>query len=624
MIKRQSVNSPTRRKRVAQRPPTNRTVTTRKTNTVKKQRSQPSVGTTNTYKTKRAPRRQFQRPPVRHGSRFSKGKLKIIPLGGVEEIGRNMTIFEYENDIVIIDMGLQFPEEDMPGIDYVIPDSTYLNDKAKNIRGVIITHGHFDHIGGIPHLAPKLGNPQFYATPLTSAIIKKRQEDYTDSPPLNINVVDKKDKVQLGKFSVEFFHVNHNIPGGVGVVLRTPVGNIFYTGDFKFDFAPIADEPADIGRIASLANDGALILMSDSTGADSPGHSMSESQIQNNLEEIFKKEEGRIIAATFSSLISRIQEIITIAEKHNRKVAIDGYSMKTNVEIARKLGHIKTKRNTIIPINKANNFPDKNIVVLCTGAQGEGRAVLMRIINNEHRFIKIKPKDTVVFSSSVVPGNERTVQSLKDSIYKRGAKVIHYKMMDVHAGGHAQVEDLKMMINLVKPKFFIPIHGNYYMLKLHTEIAQKLGMPEKNTVIPGNGKIIEATANSLKLTTTKVPTNYVMVDGLGVGDIGQIVLRDRQVMSKDGMFTVIIAIESKTGNIIQEPDIISRGFIYMKESRELVEEARKKIKDVVKQKTKEKPINWTYVRNNLRDILGDFLYQKTQRRPMILPVIIEV
>ncbi len=579
--------------------------------------------------TRRANPRKQQRPQKRPYSAqskptFRKGKLRVIPLGGVEEVGRNMTIFEYDQDIVIIDMGLQFPEEDMPGIDYIIPDITYLKDKTKNIRGVIITHGHYDHIGGIPHLMQELGNPPIYTTALTGAIIKKRQEDYPGVAPLKINVVNKTDKIQLGKFSAEFFHVNHNIPDGIGVVLHTPPGNIFYTGDFKFDFSPIADKPADIGRIASMAEKGALLLMSDSTGADTPGHSTSESQIQNTLEEIFKNEKGRIIAATFSSLISRIQELITIAEQNGRKVAIDGYSMKTNVEIARNLGFIKTKKHTLIKIEQANNYPDDKVLILCTGAQGEGRAVLMRIINNEHRHIKIKPNDAVIFSSSVVPGNERSVQNLKDSIYKRGARVIHYKMMDVHAGGHAQVEDLKMMLNLVKPKFFVPIHGNYYMLKLHGQLAEKIGIKPENIAIPSNGQVIELDDKNINLTKTKVPTNHIMVDGLGVGDVGHIVLRDRQVMSKDGMFTLIVAIDSKTGKIIQEPDIISRGFIYMKESRQLVEDARKKIKDIVAQKTKEKPINWTYVKNDLRDIMGDFLYQRTQRRPMVLPVIIEV
>ncbi len=550
--------------------------------------------------------------------------LKIIPLGGVEEVGRNMTVFEYGSDIVIIDMGLQFPDEDMPGIDYIIPDISYLKKKAKNIRGIIITHGHYDHIGAIPHLVGDLGNPPIYTTDLTAAIIKKRQEDYPNASPLNVQIISKKDRIQLGRFSAEFFHVNHNIPGGIGVVLHTPVGNVFYTGDFKFDFSPIADHPADIGRIAYLANQGALILMSDSTGADKPGHSLSESQIQNNLEEIFKQEKGRIIAATFSSLISRIQELITIAEKYKRKVAIDGYSMKTNVEIAKNLGYLKVKKGTLIGIDKVNDYPDQKVLILCTGAQGEGRAVLMRIINNEHKYVRIKPGDTVIFSSSVVPGNERTVQNLKDSIFKRGAKVIHYQMMDVHAGGHAQTEDLKMMINLIKPKFFIPIHGNYYMLKLHAEIAQKVGIPEKNIIVPANGQIIEANRHQIRLTNKKVPTDYIMVDGLGVGDVGQIVLRDRQVMSKDGMFTLIVVVDKKTGQLLQSPDIISRGFIYMKESKELVEEAREKIRQIVREKTKEKPINWTYLRNSLREIMGEFLYQRTQRRPMVLPVIIEM
>lgn len=550
--------------------------------------------------------------------------LKIIPLGGLEEVGRNMTVFEYGDDIIVIDMGLQFPEEDMPGIDYIIPNVSYLEERSKNIRGVIITHGHYDHIGAIPHIMPKIGNPPIYTAQLTAQIIKKRQEDYPNGFNLNINTVKKTDRLKLGCFEVEFFHINHNIPDSMGVALHTPVGTIIYTGDFKFDHSPVGDKPADIAHIAQLGAKGVLLLMSDSTDAGVPGYSISEKTIQDTLEDIFKKAEGRIIAATFSSLISRIQELIYLAEKYHRKVIIDGYSMKTNVEIAQNLGYLEAKKDTLIKLEKINDFPDDKILVLCTGAQGEGRAVLMRIVNKEHRYIRIKEKDTVIFSSSVIPGNERTVQHVKDTLSRHGAKIIHYQMMDVHAGGHAQAEDLKMMINLVKPKFFIPIHGNYYMLKLHAELAQIVGIPEKNIIIPSNGQVVKLNSKNIYLTDELAPTNYVMVDGLGIGDVGQVVLRDRQMMSKDGMFTIIVIIDSKTGKIIQEPDIISRGFIYMKESGELLGQTKRKVKQIIAQKTKEPPINWTYVRTTLRDSIGQFLYSKTQRRPMILPVLIEV
>jgi len=552
-------------------------------------------------------------------------RLRIIPLGGLEEVGRNMTLFEYGQDIIIVDMGLQFPEEDMPGIDYIIPNINYLKGKEKNIRGVFITHGHLDHIGAIPHLMPKLGNPPIFTAALTAGLIKRRQEDYPNEKSLNIKVVNFESSVNLGTFRVEFFHVNHNIPDVLGMAIHTPEGLIIHTGDFKFDHSPITDKPADIGRIAQLGSQNVLALMSDSTDAENPGYSISEREIQKTLDTVFLKAEGRIIVATFSSLVSRVQQIITLSEKYGRKVAVDGYSMKTTLEIANKLGYVKIKRGTIIRPEQIKNYPDNQVSLICTGAQGEGRAVLMRIANKEHRSIQIKKGDTVIFSSSVVPGNERTVQNLKDQLYRQEANVIHYKMMDVHAGGHAQVEDLKMMMNLIKPKFFIPIHGNYYMLKLHAKIAESVGIPEQNIVVSGNGNVIELTRNSISLTREKVPSNYVMVDGLGVGDVGNVVLRDRQQMSEDGMFTVIIIIDSKTGKIIGSPDIISRGFIYMKGSSRLIDETKKKVIEIVNKKAvAEHGTNWAYIKDNVRDQIGQFLFNKTQRRPMVLPVVIEV
>lgn len=552
-------------------------------------------------------------------------KLRIIPLGGLEEVGRNMTVFEYGNDIIIVDMGLQFPEEDMPGIDYIIPNINYLKGKEKNIRGVFITHGHYDHIGAIPHLIPRLGNPPIFTAALTAGIIKRRQEDYPNNSHLNIKVVNFESKINLGSFRVEFFHVNHNIPDVLGLAIFTPEGLIIHTGDFKFDHSPTADKPADIGRIAQLGAQNALALMSDSTGAEHPGYSISEQDIQKTLDEIFSRAEGRVIVSTFSSLISRVQQIITLSEKYGRKVAIDGYSMKTTVELANNLGYLKIKKGTIIRPEHVKNYPDNRISFMCTGAQGEGRAVLMRIINREHRHVSIKKGDAIIFSSSVVPGNERTVQNLKDQLYRQGATVIHYKMMDVHAGGHAQIEDLKMMINLIKPKFFIPIHGNYYMLRLHANIAESVGIPKENLIVAGNGKVIEMTRNSALITKEKVPSNYVMVDGLGVGDVGNVVLRDRQQMSKDGMFTIIVIVDSKTGKIVGSPDIISRGFVYMKGSTELIQETKRKVAEIVNRKAAgEHAANWAYVKDNIRDKIGQFLFTKTERRPMVLPVVIEV
>ena len=555
-----------------------------------------------------------------------KNNLRIIPLGGLEEVGRNMTVFEYGQDIIIVDMGLQFPDEDMPGIDYIIPDVSYLRGKEKNIRGVIITHGHYDHIGAIPHLMEKIGNPPIYMTELTRGIVTKRQEDFKDKPTLNIHTVKKIDRVRLGSFNIEFFHVNHTIPDAVGLAISTPLGTVIHTGDFKFDHSPISDAPADVAKIARLGSENILALMSDSTDSKTPGYSLSESKIAATLDDIFERTSGRLIIATFSALISRIQSVIAACEKHGRKLAVDGYSMKTNVEIGRTLGYLQSKKGTIIPVSKVNEYPDNKVAIICTGAQGESNAVLMRIINGEHRFLKVHKDDTFVLSSSVIPGNERAVQTIMDTIYRKDAKVINYHMMDVHAGGHARQEDLKMMINLIRPKYLIPIHGNYYMLKLHGELGTSVGMKQDQILIGENGKVIEFDyRGNGKVTNEKVPTNHVMVDGLGVGDIGQVVLRDRQVLAKDGMFVITTIVDGKTNKVIGKPQVTSRGFIFVKENFDLVNATKRKVEEVIAQKTTPgEPANWDYVKNNIREVVGQFLYTKTQRRPMVLPVIIEV
>lgn len=556
----------------------------------------------------------------------SKNNLRIIPLGGLQEIGRNMTLFEYGNDIVIIDMGLQFPDEDMPGVDYIIPDTTYLKGKERNVRGVVITHGHYDHIGAIPHIMSMIGNPPLYCSEMSRGIITKRQDDFQDKAPLNIHSVKRGDNIRLGVFEIEFFHVNHTIPGSFGLKIKTPVGVIVHTGDFKFDHSPVMDEPADVATIARIGSEGVLALMSDSTSSQTDGYAISEGSISSTLGPLIEHAPGRVIIATFSSLVSRIQTVIELSEKLGRKVAVEGYSMKTNVEIAQKLGYIKVRKGTLIPVNKINDYPDNKVVIMCTGAQGESNAALMRIVNNEHRFLKIKPKDEVIFSSSVVPGNERTVQGVMDTLYRRGARVIHYKMFDVHAGGHGYKEDLKMMINLIKPKYIIPVHGNYFMLRLHGELAESVGVPTENVLIGENGVSFEFDgAGRGRVGTEKVPTDYIMVDGLGVGDVGEVVLRDRQVLAKDGMFTIVVIIDNKTKRIIGTPQVTSRGFIYVKENFDLVNATKRVVEKVIKEKTTaDAPINWDYVKNNIRESVGSFLYTKTERRPMVLPVVIEV
>ncbi|MBI1888668.1 MAG: ribonuclease J [Candidatus Spechtbacteria bacterium] len=553
--------------------------------------------------------------------------LKIIPLGGLEEVGRNMTVFEYKGDIVIVDVGLQFPEEDMPGIDYIIPNIEYLKGKEKQIQGIIITHGHLDHIGAVSHLAPKLGNPPIYATALSRGIILKRHDDFPSAGPLNIHVVQKTDSLTLGHFKVQFFHVNHNIPDSVGIALHTPEGLVVHTGDFKFDHSPIGDEPADLARIVQLCSEdgGVLALLSDSTNAEVPGYTISERQVQESLDEIIKQAEGRVIAATFGSLISRIQQLINIAEKYGRKLAIDGYSMRTNVEIARELGFLKVRKETIIPIGEAHRHSPEKMIIACTGAQGEGDAVLMRIAHREHKFIHIQKGDSVIFSSSVVPGNERSVSALKDILMYQGAKIFHSKLMDVHASGHAQVEDLKLMLNLVKPKHLIPIHGNHFMLRMHGEIAESVGMLQDHVLILTNGQAAIFKDGKAYLSKKRVPTNYVMVDGLGIGDVGSVVLRDRQVMAQDGIFVIISTIDTGTGKLKGNPDIISRGFVYLRESQQLLSDVRKRVRAIVEGSTaKEHTLNTVYLKDEIRNKMGQFLFSRTERRPMVIPVIIEV
>lgn len=567
--------------------------------------------------TKRYPRR-------RSGAKFSdRNKLKVIVLGGLEEVGRNCTLLERGDDIIIIDMGLQFPEEDMPGIDYIIPNISYLKGKEKNVRGIIITHAHYDHIGGIPHLSPKLGNPPIFTTRFSAAVIKRRQEDF-DNKKLNIKEITKDDQLILGKFRIEFFHVNHNIPESLGVVVHTPQGTVVHTGDWKFDYSPVDGMPADFSKIAKIGDKGVLALLCDSTNAGQKGHQISESEIGKTLSKIIEDASGRIIIGTFASLLSRMRQVIEIADKLGKKVAVDGYSMKTNLDISKKMGYVKVKPGTLIDIKQVDDYPPEKVIILCTGAQGEENAVLMRIANNEHRNVQIQPGDTVVFSSSIVPGNERMIQRLKDTLVKKGAKIIHYQMMDVHAGGHAKSEDVKLLTLLIKPKYFIPIEGNRFLLEENAAVAESMGFPEKNIFVACNGQIMEFASGRGWLTNNYIKTDYVFVDGLGVGDVSQVVIRDRQVLAADGMVVVITLIDGKTGALVGSPDIISRGFVYLKENKNLIEDTRKLVRKLAQDKDKKSPPDNMYLKNKLRDEIGVFLFKRTERRPMILPVVIEV
>jgi len=553
--------------------------------------------------------------------------IKIIPLGGLGEVGRNMMLLEYQKKILIIDMGFRMPEEDMPGIDYIIPNTEYLRNRKNDVLGVVFTHGHYDHIGAVPYLMETVWKPnlKIFASPLTRGIILRRQEDFPGQPKLKINEVRHGSIIKLGVFEIEFFRQNHNIPDNLGLFIKTPIGNILHTSDFKFDSNPVNDLPSNFHKLEEFSNKGVLLLMSDSTGAEEEGHSLSEKEIFSNLEKIFQSAKGRIIAATFASLINRIQQIITLSEKYGRKVTADGYSMRTNVEICKNLGYLKAKKGTLIQLKDAGNYHDSKITLLCTGAQGEGSAVLMRIANKEHRFIKLRKTDTVIFSSSVIPGNERTVQVLKDELYRQGAKIYHYKMMDIHAGGHAQQDELKEMVRITRPKFFLPIHGQYSMLLKHGEVANEAGVPEKNIIIAENGQVINLGRERVSFEKKLIDSSYIMVDGLGVGDVGEIVLRDRQMLAKDGMFVIVAVIDRKTGRVMGSPDIISRGFVYLRESKELLKDTRRKVIDIVNKTVGSGgAVNWVYVKDEIRNKIGQFLFTKTRRRPIILPVVIEV
>ncbi len=536
-----------------------------------------------------------------------------------------MMVIEDQGKILIIDMGLRMPEEDMPGIDYIIPNIISLRGREKDIVGILITHGHLDHIGAIPYLVGKLGNPPMFVAPLAKGILLKRQEDFSRQPKLKISPIEDGKILRLGPFKIEPFRQNHNINDNFGFVIETSQGNIVHSSDFKFDDSPVNDPPTDYNRFKKIGRNKVLLLMSDSTNAEQPNHSLSEKVIMENLDEIFKKAQGRIITATFSSLLNRIQQIITLSEKYGRRVAIEGYSMKTNVEIAKRLGYIKARKGTLLTTKEVLKYPDNKITILSTGAQGEENAVLMRIINKEHKVLKIQRGDSVIFSSSVIPGNERTVQFVKDHLYRQGAIVFHYKMMDIHASGHANQEELKELISYLKPTFFMPIHGQFSMMYTHADLAREEGIPEKNIVIPENGNIIHLTRSQISIDKKSVPANLIMVDGLGVGDVGEIVLRDRQNLAKDGMFVIIVVVDRQKGTVRGSPDIISRGFIYLRESKDLLRDVRRRVVGVVNKASQTGgAVNWVHVRDQVKKEVSDFLQKKLDRHPMVLPVIIEV
>ena len=554
----------------------------------------------------------------------TEGNLRIIPLGGCEEVGRNMTVFEYGQDIVILDMGLQFPEEDMPGIDYVIPNTEYLKGKEKNIKAVIFSHGHLDHIGAAPILLKKLGNPQIIGRPLTIEMVKHRVEDFerNSSKKLKTNYIkDISQKISLGNFTLSFFQIDHTIMDAVGVILQTPVATVIHPGDWTLE--KTGGKVITYTHLARLPRP--TILMLEALGSTVSKVRVTQEEMLNNLYGLISKAPGRTIIATFSSQIERIRQILEYAAQTNRKVALDGFSMKLNVELATKLGYVKIPKGVIITIDKARDYPDNKVIVICTGAQGEEMAALSRIVAGNHKYLKIKKEDTIIFSSSTIPGNERTVQRLKDNMYRQSDNVYHSDIIDVHISGHSNVEGIKQMLRDINPDYFIPVYGNHYMLKEGARIAHGLNYSKDKVFVPDNGSIIKFTNEKAEILKEKAPSSYVFVDGLGVGDIGEIVLRDRQMLAEDGMFVIVAIIDRQTGKVKGSPDIISRGFVYLRESKDLLAQTRKKVIEIVNKTAGHGgAVNWIYVKDELRNKIGDFLHTKTERRPMVLPVVIEV
>lgn len=568
------------------------------------------------------PRNNNNAQPTRQ-NRQKRTPVRIIPLGGLNEIGKNMTVFECCNDMFILDCGLAFPDMDMPGVDIVIPDFTYVEGNKDKIRGIVITHGHEDHIGGLAYLLKKINVP-IYGTRMTLGLIEGKLEEHGLLKQAKLIEVEPRTTVRMGCMAVEFIKVNHSIPGAVGMAIHTPAGIIVHTGDFKVDFSPIDDEIIDLARFGELGSRGVLALMADSTNAERTGFTCSERTVGGSFEKLFKRAEGkRIIIATFSSNVHRVQQIIDQAKNYNRKVAVFGRSMVHVIEKATELGYLKVPKGIMIDIDEMNRYPDEQIVLVTTGSQGEPLSALTRMAMNSHKKVTITPNDFIIISAKPIPGNEKYVTRVVNELMKSGAEVIYESMYEVHVSGHACQEELKLIQALTKPKFFIPVHGEYKHLVKHAEIAKSMGMPSDHIIISKIGDVIETDGNSMRIVS-QVPAGRVMVDGLGVGDVGSIVLRDRKHLSQDGLIIVVIGIERAANAVVAGPDIISRGFVYVRESEELMDEARSVMTTVLDNCNARDLKEWGTLKTKLRDVLSDFIYAKTKRSPMILPIIMEV
>ncbi|MDX1521853.1 MAG: ribonuclease J [Anaerolineae bacterium] len=547
---------------------------------------------------------------------MSTNKLKIVPLGGLGEVGKNMLALEYGRNVLIIDAGVMFPEYDMLGIDLVIPDYThYLEDKKDWVRGVVVTHGHEDHIGALPYLLEEIDAP-VYATRLTAGLVELKLQRKGLAGQKNLQIVQPGERRMVGGlFDIEFFHVCHSIPDAVGLAIRTPAGLIVHTGDFKFDYTPSWGKPPDFGALARFGAEGVLVLLSDSTNAENPGFTPSEKTVDEGLDKAFRDAKGRIIVTTFASLLSRVQQIINVAARHGRVVAVDGRSLEEALERAQTLGYLDVPPGVLVDIARLKGRPDHQVTIIATGSQGEPSAALGRMADGRHRQITIKPGDTVIMSSRVIPGNEELVGRAINKLFKRGARVIHGKAGNVHVSGHASQEELKLLLSLIKPKFFIPVHGELRHLHAHAELAQAQGIPEKNIFIAENGMVIEVDENKAEITE-RIPGGWIFVDGSGVGDIGPAVLRDREILSQDGFVMAVVRLDEKTGQPLERPKIVTRGFVYVKEQKDLIEEAEEQVLAALHRDGKDP---YTTVRKTLTELL----YSQTQRRPMVMPVVIE-
>jgi ribonuclease J len=551
------------------------------------------------------------------------GKLSIIPLGGLGEIGKNMTLIEYDQDILVIDAGLAFPDEELLGIDIVLPDMTYLLENKDRVRGIVLTHGHEDHIGALAYLLRDIKVP-VYGTRLTLGLVmaKLREQNITESEA-NLSRVNSGESVQIGVFLVDFIRVNHSVADAVGLGIHTPVGTIVHSGDFKLDQTPVDREVIDLHKFAELGDQGVLVLLSDSTNADRPGYTKSERLVGQALDDIFRSASGRIILATFASNVHRIQQMIDAAVKHGRKVAVVGRSMVDVLTIATEQEYLKYPAGTVIDIDLANKLPKNEVAIISTGTQGEPMSALTRMAMADHKKVDIIPGDTVVLAATPIPGNEKLVARTINHLFRRGAKVIYEPLSEVHVSGHASREELKLMLNLVRPKYFIPVHGEYRHLVRHAEIAEEMDIPRSNIFIAEIGDVLDFTADTGVLGG-KVPSGKVLVDGLGVGDIGNVVLRDRRQLSQDGILIVVMTIDKVKGVVVAGPDILSRGFVYVRESEKLMEEAKEKVSLAMEKYTGDTSVDWSTIKNSVRDTLGKYLYEKTRRRPMIMPIIMDV